>query len=96
MKTLTTLTAVAALMAGIAIASAQGTMTPKSPATTGSGTMGSSTSVTGSGKYCIKGVSGALNCQFASLSACQKVAKSGETCSTNPNGGTTGSAPQVK
>lgn len=87
MKTLTTLTAVAALIAGMSIASAQGTVSP-SP----SGSMGSSsTQAAGSGKFCIKDANGALNCQFASLAACQKIAKGGETCSTNPSSGTTGS-----
>jgi hypothetical protein len=86
MKTLTTLTAVAALIAGISIASAQTSSMDKS------GTMGSSsTQAAGSGKFCIKGASGALNCQYASLAACQNAAKSGETCSPNPNSGTTGS-----
>ena len=84
MKTLTTFTAVAALIAGISVASAQSSpMKPSSP-------MGSSTQATGSGKFCIKGASGALNCQYASLSACQKVAKTGETCQARP-AGTTGS-----
>jgi hypothetical protein len=32
-----------------------------------------------------------LNCQYASLSACQKVVKGSESCSPNPNSGTTGS-----
>jgi hypothetical protein len=85
MKTLTTLTAVAALIAGISIASAASPMDK-------SDTMGnSSMHATGTGKFCISGAGGALNCQYASLSACQKVAKSGETCKANPNGGTTGS-----
>jgi phage I-like protein len=86
MKTLTTLTAVAAMIAGISIASAQTSSMDKSD------TMGSSsTQATGSGKFCIKGASGALNCQYASLSACQKAVKGSETCSPNPNSGTTGS-----
>ena len=86
MKTLTTLTAVAALIAGISIASAQTSSMDKSD------TMGSSsTQAAGSGKFCIKGASGALNCQYASLAACQNAAKSGETCSPNPSSGTTGS-----
>ncbi len=83
MKTLTTLTAVAALIAGISIASAQTSSMDKS------GTMGSSsTQAAGSGKFCIEGASGALNCQYASLAACQNAAKSGETCSPNPSSGT--------
>jgi len=83
MKTLTALTAVAALVAGISIASAA----PMDK----TGTMGnSSASVTGTGKFCIKGAAGALNCEYASLSACQKVAKGSETCQARPSG-TTGS-----
>ena len=85
MKTLTTLTAVAALIAGISIASAQTSSMDKS------GTMGSSSvQATGSGKFCIKGASGALNCQYASLAACQKAATGGETCARRPSS-TTGS-----
>ena len=93
MKTLTTLTAVAALVAGLSIASAQ-TTTPKS------GAMGSSSSsssmgqqaATGSGKFCIEtSAGGSLNCKYASLAACQKDAKAQNlNCSPNPNGGTTG------
>lgn len=86
MKTFTTLTAVAALIAGMSFASAQSTMSPSS-----SGSSSGATQAIGSGKFCIKGTSGALNCQYASLSACQKAAKGSETCSTNPNSGTTGS-----
>jgi hypothetical protein len=71
---MTTLTAVAAMIAGISIASAQTSSMDKSD------TMGSSsTQATGSGKFCIKGASGALNCQYASLSACQKAVKGSET-----------------
>jgi hypothetical protein len=84
MKTLTTLTAVAALIAGISIASAQSSMDKGS-------TMGSSTaSVTGTGKFCIKGSSGALNCEFASLALCQKSVKGSESCQARPSS-TTGS-----
>ena len=85
MKTLTTFAAVAALIAGISVASAQNSSMDKS------GAMGSgATQAIGTGKFCVKGTTGALNCQFASLSACQKAAKGSETCSANPNGGTTG------
>jgi len=84
MKTLTALTAVTALIAGMSIAGAQSSMDK-------TGTMGSSSAnVTGSGKFCIKGATGALNCQFASLSACQQAAKGSETCAPRPNS-TTGS-----
>ena len=85
MKTLTTFAAVAALIAGISVDSAQTSSMDKS------GAMGSgATHATGTGKYCISGPAGALNCQYASLSACQKAVKGSETCSANPNGGTTG------
>lgn len=73
MKTLTTLTAAVALIAGISIAQAAD----------------SSSKVTGTGKYCVKGASGELNCNYASLSACQGDAK-GADCVANPNIGTTG------
>ena len=69
MKTLTALTAVAALIAGISVASAQGSSMGK---------------VTGTGKYCLKDAKGALKCTYASLSACQKANK-GKTCEANPN-----------
>ncbi len=93
MKTLTTFTAVAVLIAGISIASAQtSSMDKSSPMGSSSSTTGSgSTQATGSGRFCIQGASGALNCQYASLSACQKAVKGSDTCSPNPNSGTTGS-----
>ncbi len=84
MKTLTTLTAVAALIAGMSIAGAASSM-DKSNAMSGS-----SMHITGTSQFCIKGASGALNCEYASLSACQKVAKSGESCEAKPST-TTGS-----
>ena len=97
MKTVTTLTAVAALVAGLSIASAQ-TTTPKSGAN--SAAMGSSSSsssmgrqaATGSGKFCVEtSPGGSLNCKYASLAACQKDAKAQNlNCSPNPNSGTTG------
>ena len=91
MKTLTTLTAVAALIAGISLAAAQTSTAPKSGAMGSSSTMGAQ-QATGSGKFCIEGApGGALNCKYASLADCQKDAKSGQKCSPNPNSGTTGS-----
>jgi hypothetical protein len=97
MKTLTTLTAVAALIAGMSVASAQMT-TPKSesPGASGSATMGSgSKQVTGTAQYCLAAsAGGALNCKYASLAACQKDATATGQCSPNPNRGTTGSSPQ--
>lgn len=97
MKTFTTLTAVAALIAGISIASAQSTMSPSAGSSSGtagtSGAAGSSQQATGSGRYCIEATpGGALNCKYASLSACQKDAKAqNQNCAPNPNSGTTGS-----
>jgi len=89
MKTLTAITAVAALVAGISIAGAA--PMDKSNTMDKSGAMSShSASVTGTGKFCIKGAAGALNCEYASLSACQKVAKGNETCQARPSS-TTGS-----
>ena len=82
MKTLTTLTAVAALIAGISIASAA--------STTSQNTLGGSESA--NAQFCSKGHNGALNCTFASMTACEQVAKpEGATCIPNPKS-TTGSA----
>jgi parvulin-like peptidyl-prolyl isomerase len=84
MRTLTTLTAVAALLAGVSIASAQGM-----------GQSGSSgpAVATGNSPFCInQSSSGALNCKYTSLAACEKDAKPQNlNCSPNPNKGTTGS-----
>ena len=85
MKSLTTLTAVVAMIAGIAVAGAQTSSMDKNKSMSGS-----SAQITGTGKFCVKGVSGALNCQYASLADCQKATKSGESCSANPKSGTTG------
>ena len=81
MKTLTMLTAAAALIAGISIASAQSSTMDNS-----SSTMGATTQhVTGTGKFCIKGATGALNCEYASLSACKKVATGNQSCEARPS-----------
>ncbi len=94
MRTLTTLTVAAALLAGLSIASAQ---TPSSSLQKGSmdansTAMGKQATI-GKGKYCIETTpGGSLNCKYASLAACQKDAKSGNAnCSPNPNASTTGS-----
>ena len=84
---LTTLTAVAALIAGISIAGAQGSFMSKDKP----GAMGTSAHVTGSGKFCVKEDSGALNCQYASLFACEAT-NAGKDCEQNPKA-TTGSNP---
>lgn len=90
MKTLTTLTAVAALIAGISVAGAQGS----SMSQDNSGSMSSSANITGTGRFCVKEDSGALDCQYASLSACQ-AANAGKDCEQNPKS-TTGSNPDSK
>ena len=97
MKLLTTLTAVAALIAGISIASAQMSPSSSSPGA-GSVTSGSSQQATGTGKFCIEtSPGGALNCKYASLSACQKDARAdNKQCAPNPNSGTTGSSSNMK
>jgi len=89
MKTLTTLTAVAALIAGMSIASAQGTMGQ-------SGSSAAAPQTIGSSPFCIAtSASGALNCKYVSLAACEKDAKPQNlNCSPNPNRGTTGSKQQ--
>jgi len=46
--------------------------------------------VTGKSKFCVQSSSGAMNCKFASMEACQKAAKGGQ-CMPNPKTGTTGS-----
>jgi hypothetical protein len=90
MKTLTTLTAVAALIAGVSIAQAQGTMGKTSPSTSGGM---QAPQATGSGAFCIAtSPGGSLNCKYASLAACEKDAKPQNlNCSPNPKKSTTGS-----
>jgi hypothetical protein len=83
-----TLTAVAALIAGISLAHAQGTM--GSPSSSSS--MQKSQTM-GNAAFCINtSASGALNCKYASMAACEKDAKPQNlNCSPNPNKSTTGS-----
>jgi hypothetical protein len=88
MKTLTTVTAIVALVAGISIAQAQGTMgTSSSPG----GLQAPQT--TGNAAFCIAtSTGGPLNCKYASLAACEKDAKPQNlNCSPNPKKSTTGS-----
>ena len=87
MKTLTTLTAVAALIAGVSIAGAQGSM--GSSMDKGSGPP----KATGNAAFCITlSTGGGLNCKYASMAACEKDAKPQKMeCSPNPNKSTTGS-----
>jgi hypothetical protein len=84
MKTISTLTAVAALIAGISAASAQGMSSQ-------SGQPGRQAS--GSGKFCIEeSKGGSLQCQYASITACEKDAQPlGLECMPNPRSATTGS-----
>ncbi len=89
MKTLTTLTAVAALIAGMSIAGAQSSMSNDRP-----GATGSSAQVTGTGKFCLKEDSGAFKCQYASLPACE-TANPGKDCAQNPKE-TTGANPNTR
>jgi len=88
MKTLTTLTAIAALVAGISFAQAQGTM-----GKTGSGSGMQAPQATGTGAFCIAtSAGGPLNCKYASMAACEKDAKPQNlNCSPNPKKSTTGS-----
>jgi hypothetical protein len=86
MKTLTTFTAVAALIAGVSIAQAQGTMGQ-------TGGSGMAPKTTGNAAFCIAtSPGGPLNCKYASLAACEKDAKPQNlNCSPNPKKSTTGS-----
>ena len=87
MKILTTVTAIAALVAGVSFAQAQGTM--GSPSSGGSM---QKSQTTGNAAFCISSSSGSLNCKYASMAACEKDAKAQNlNCSPNPNKGTTGS-----
>ena len=84
MKSLTTFAALAALVAGVCVAQAQGTM--------GSPSSGKPQTV-GNSPFCINmSASGGLNCKYASMAACEKDAKPQNlNCSPNPNKSTTGS-----
>ena len=86
MKTLTTLTAVAALLAGVSIAQAQMGSPP-------SGSSMQKAQTVGNSPFCIPmSAGGGLNCKYASMAACEKDAKPQNlNCSPNPNKSTTGS-----
>jgi len=88
MKTLTTLTAIAALAAGISIAQAEGSMGASSPSASGAAPQ-----TIGNAAFCINtSASGSLNCKYASMAACEKDAKPQNlNCSPNPKKSTTGS-----
>ena len=74
MKTIATFAAVTALIAGVSIASAQGTMNK-------SGTSAHSST---NAQYCLD-INGAKSCKYPTLASCQKDAKGTGTCSKNPN-----------
>ena len=88
MKTLTTFAAVAALVAGVAVANAQSNM--------GSSTNMPASSTAGTSAWCLQdsGSSTALSCKFASQADCQKESKGKGTCIQNT--GTTGSGMNTK
>ena len=70
MKTFTTLTAVAALVAGISIANAQGTT---SPAPMGGAASQGQQQAIGTSPFCIEtSAGGALNCKYASCGLREK------------------------
>ena len=88
MKSVTTLVAMAALMAGISFAQAQGSMGNSSS----NGSMQAPQTI-GNAAFCINtSASGSLNCKYASMAACEKDAKPQNlNCSPNPKKSTTGS-----
>ena len=93
MKTLTTLTAVVALIAGMSIASAQTSPSKSMDKGAAATKMAPAPKVAANnGKFCIEATAGgALNCKFATLAACEKAAKPNkQTCAPNPKLGTTG------
>jgi hypothetical protein len=81
MKTLTTFAAVAALIAGIGVASAQNSQ----------GTAAAKPQTAGTGKFCLTSKNGPKNCSFMTMAACQSAAKSKKgTCASNMQDETTG------
>ena len=85
MKTLTTFTAIAALIAGISIASAQMQSSPSSQT--------APPKAAGNAAFCITtSDSGARNCKYQTMAACEKDAKAQNlNCSPHPKKSTTGS-----
>jgi hypothetical protein len=84
MKTVSTLTAVAALIAGISAASAQGMNPP-------SGQSGGREAV-GNGRFCIEiSKGGGVQCKYTTMAACEKDGQpQGLQCTPNPAAATTG------
>jgi hypothetical protein len=102
MKTFTTLTAVAALVVGMSMASAQtpsGMQNQQSKApsaatkSTANNPAKKKTATKGNGKFCaVSAPGGKMNCKYASIEACQQDPKlKGRQCAANPGAGTTGS-----
>jgi hypothetical protein len=85
MKTFTALTAVAALIASVSIAGAAGTMNGKSGST--------NQNLTATGKaFCNTSKTlSQMDCNYATMADCEKVAKAEGTCVPNPKAATTGS-----
>lgn len=82
MKTITTFAAVAALIAGVGIASAQNSQGPAA----------ANPKAAGTGKFCMTTKSGPKNCSYMTMAACQTAAKGMKgTCATNTQDATTGS-----
>lgn len=86
MKSLTTLAAIAALVAGMSIANAQSNM---------SNSNAPKAAEQSTGAFCLTGKSGPKNCTFASVTACEKAAQSTPgTCAANAKGSTTSGSGQ--
>ena len=82
MKILTTVAAVAALLAGLSIANAQNSTAPAA----------GNPAAAGTGKFCMTTKSGPKNCSYMTMAACQTAAKGMKgTCATNTQDATTGS-----
>lgn len=94
MKTLTTLAAAIALIAGVSVANAAEPSTSKDTSM-GAGTMSQPAEVIGTREYCTKVKTGELLCNYASLSACQNSAEDAN-CVANPQTGTTGAGDSMK
>ena len=100
MKMFTSLTAVAVLMAGMSFASFANAQTSPSNSNN-KGAMGAASgtlapgpqAATANGKFCSETTTGGIiNCTFATLADCKKVAKpNDEVCAANSKLGTTGS-----
>ena len=82
MKMLTTVAAVAALVAGMSIANAANTTGPAA----------ANPAKAGTGKYCMTTKNGPKNCSYATMASCQSAAKGMKgTCTENMQSSATGS-----